>query len=167
MSATRDELLDVGRASRSAPSAQLRPTASGRAWRTEFQKASVVWPERVRPRGVGDGAGDHHRQRRPPLARTASSTAKSAALALSVSKMVSTRSRSTPPSTRPRGLLAVGRDAARRSVTLRAPGSLTSGEMRGGAVGRAERAGDEARPAGRRASAASAARARQRARRRR
>ena len=32
-----------------APSAQLRPTASGRAWRTEFQNASAVWPESVRP----------------------------------------------------------------------------------------------------------------------
>ena len=32
-----------------APSAQLRPTASGRAWRTEFQNASVVWPDSVRP----------------------------------------------------------------------------------------------------------------------
>ena len=33
----------------SAPSAQFRPTASGLAWRTEFQNASTVWPDRVRP----------------------------------------------------------------------------------------------------------------------
>ena len=32
-----------------APSAQLRPTASGCAWRTEFQNASGVWPDSVRP----------------------------------------------------------------------------------------------------------------------
>ena len=32
-----------------APSAQLRPTASGRTWRTEFQNASGVWPDSVRP----------------------------------------------------------------------------------------------------------------------
>ena len=32
-----------------APSAQFRPMASGRAWRTEFQNASVVWPDSVRP----------------------------------------------------------------------------------------------------------------------
>ena len=32
-----------------APSAQLSPTASGRAWRTEFQNASGVWPDSVRP----------------------------------------------------------------------------------------------------------------------
>ena len=33
----------------SAPSAQLMPTASGRACATDVQKASTVWPERVRP----------------------------------------------------------------------------------------------------------------------
>ena len=27
----------------------MRPTASGRAWRTEFQNASAVWPDSVRP----------------------------------------------------------------------------------------------------------------------
>ncbi|MCY1277422.1 hypothetical protein D9M70_261140 [compost metagenome] len=32
-----------------APRAQFRPTEIGLAWRTEFQKASVVWPDRVRP----------------------------------------------------------------------------------------------------------------------
>jgi hypothetical protein len=32
-----------------APSAQLRPTLKGRACWTECQKASVVWPESVRP----------------------------------------------------------------------------------------------------------------------
>ncbi|MCY1455715.1 hypothetical protein D9M71_728690 [compost metagenome] len=32
-----------------APRAQFRPTEIGLAWRTEFQNASVVWPDRVRP----------------------------------------------------------------------------------------------------------------------
>ena len=32
-----------------APSAQLSPTLSGRACATEFQNASVVWPDSVRP----------------------------------------------------------------------------------------------------------------------
>src|SRR3546814_5707290 len=32
-----------------APSAQLRPKLSGCAWRTEFQKASAVCPDSVRP----------------------------------------------------------------------------------------------------------------------
>ena len=38
-----------GRASPSAPSAQLRPMVSGWAWRTEFQNAAGVWPDSVRP----------------------------------------------------------------------------------------------------------------------
>src|SRR4051794_32399011 len=46
--ATRDSSARYGRISL-APSAQLRPTANGRAWRTEFQNASVTCPERVRP----------------------------------------------------------------------------------------------------------------------
>ena len=37
-----------GRISR-PPSEQLRPTESGFAWATETQKASIVWPESVRP----------------------------------------------------------------------------------------------------------------------
>ncbi len=32
-----------------APSAQFRPIAIGRTWRTEFQNASTVCPESVRP----------------------------------------------------------------------------------------------------------------------
>ncbi len=32
-----------------APSAQFRPMVIGCAWRTEFQNASTVWPERMRP----------------------------------------------------------------------------------------------------------------------
>ena len=37
------------RASRLAPSAQFRPIVNGLAWRTEFQNASGVWPDSVRP----------------------------------------------------------------------------------------------------------------------
>ena len=48
VSATRDSSSMYGRIS-AAPSAQLRPTASGRTWRTEFQNASGVWPDSVRP----------------------------------------------------------------------------------------------------------------------
>ena len=66
-------------------------------------------------------------QRRPWSANSVSS-AKIAALAFRVSKIVSTRSRSAPPSTRP---LACSRYAATSSSyeTFRAPGSLTSGEI--------------------------------------
>src|SRR6478672_10229930 len=46
--ATRASSSMYGRIS-AAPSAQLRPSASGRTWRTEFQNASGVWPDSVRP----------------------------------------------------------------------------------------------------------------------
>ena len=81
-----------------APSAQLNPIERGLAWRTEFQKASAVCPESVRPEAsvivpeIMSGSF-------APVSSKYSSIAKSAALALSVSKIVSTRIRSTPPST--------------------------------------------------------------------
>ena len=91
-----------------APSAQLSPTLSGRACATEFQNASAVWPESVRPLASVIVPEIITGSRMPELRRTAPRCAKSAALALSVSKMVSTRSRSAPPSTRPRARLGVG-----------------------------------------------------------
>ena len=85
----------------SAPSAQLSPMVKGRAWRTECQKAVGVWPERVRPERsvmvpeiiIGS---------RTPFSAKTSSAAKIAALAFSVSKIVSIRMRSAPPSISPR-----------------------------------------------------------------
>ena len=74
--------------------------ASGRACRTEFQNASVTWPDRVRPDAsvmVPETITGHRRSRSSKRV----SRAKIAALALSVSKIVSTSSRSAPPSTRP------------------------------------------------------------------
>ncbi len=56
------------------------------------------------------------------------SIANSAALALSVSKTVSTSSRSTPPSTRP-SIASVYAATSSSKLTLRNPGSLTSGEI--------------------------------------
>jgi hypothetical protein len=53
-----------------APEAQLRPIVSGRACRTEFQNASAVWPDRMRPGGIGDGAGDHQRHAGPRLSNS-------------------------------------------------------------------------------------------------
>lgn len=84
-----------------APRAQFRPTEIGRACRTEFQKASVVWPDRVRPEAsvmvpeimIGSST---------PSSSNTPWTANIAALALRVSKMVSIRIRSAPPSIRPR-----------------------------------------------------------------
>ena len=71
--------------------------AIGLAWRTEFQKASVVWPVSVRPLAsviVPEIAMGN----RVPVESKASSQAKIAALALSVSKTVSIIIRSTSPS---------------------------------------------------------------------
>ena len=80
-----------------APSAQLSPTTVGCAWRIEFQNASTVCPESVRPEAsvivpeimIGRSTDSSRMVRR---------TANSAALALSVSNMVSSRIRSAPPS---------------------------------------------------------------------
>ena len=44
----RDSSAMCGRIS-SAPRAQFRPMAKGLACLTEFQNASTVWPDRVRP----------------------------------------------------------------------------------------------------------------------
>jgi hypothetical protein len=119
-----------------APSAQLSPTASGRTWRTEFQNASGVCPESVRPDAsvtVPDTITGSLALRRS----NASSIAKSAALALRVSNTVSTSRMSTPPSI---SASAASRYAARELV----PGHVACARIvdlrrdRRGAVGRAE-----------------------------
>ncbi len=127
-----------------APSAQLSPTASGRAWRTEFQNASGVWPDSVRPEASVMVPEMMMRQAYAACARNSASIANSAALALSVSKIVSTSSRSTPPSTSAVDRLAVGRDQIVEADVAKA-GIVDVGRDRRRAVGRAERAGDEAR----------------------
>ena len=66
-------------------------------------------------------------QRRSRSSKSVSS-AKIAALALSVSKIVSTSSRSAPPSTRPAACSAYAATSSSKLV-LRKPGSLTSGEI--------------------------------------
>ena len=80
-----------------APSAQFKPTASGRACRTEFQNASVVCPDSVRPE-ASVIVPEMMIGRSIPDSSTACRAAKAAALAFSVSKIVSISSRSTPPS---------------------------------------------------------------------
>ena len=83
-----------------APSAQLSPTENGAAWRTEFQNAAGVWPDRSRPeRSVM--VPEIITGRRAPHASATSAMAAIAALALSVSKMVSISRRSAPPSMSP------------------------------------------------------------------
>ncbi len=80
-----------------APSAQFSPMEKGWACRTEFQNASGVWPESVRPdRSVM--VPEIITGTRMPRSSNSRSMAKIAALAFSVSKMVSISSRSEPPS---------------------------------------------------------------------
>ena len=73
------------------------PMLIGWAWRTEFQKASVVWPVSVRPE-ASVIVPEIISGRRKPRASKASSMAKTAALSTSVSKTVSQRMRSAPAS---------------------------------------------------------------------
>ena len=82
-----------------APSEQLTPMKSGSACSTEMLKASMVCPERLRPL-LSTAVNESQSGSSPPCARKTSSIAISAALAFSVSKIVSTISRSTPPSIR-------------------------------------------------------------------
>ncbi len=82
-----------------APSEQLTPTDSGFTWATERQKASIVWPERVRAEASVIATEIMIGSRRPRASKT-SSIATRAAFAFSVSKMVSTSRRSTSPSSR-------------------------------------------------------------------
>ena len=126
-----------------APSAQLSPTASGFTWRTAFQNASGVWPDSVRP-DASVIVPDTMSGRRCPTRSKYDSIANSAALALSVSKMVSTRIRSAPPSARPRDRFAVRRHELVVRHVARAR-IVDVGRDRRRAVGRAHRAGDEAR----------------------
>ena len=143
MSATRDSSSMYGRiscrAERAVEADRERPRVAHRV----PERLGGLAGERA-PGGVGDGAGDHHRQPRAALARSTASIANSAALAFSVSKIVSTRSRSTPPSTSASHRLGVGRDQLVEGDVAEAR-VVDVGRDRRGAVGRPERAGDEAR----------------------
>ena len=76
------------------------PTETGRACFTEAQKASMLWPDRVRP-AFCDTVTEIISGSRRPISPKSLSSAKMAALALSVSKTVSSSRMSAPPSTKP------------------------------------------------------------------
>jgi hypothetical protein len=103
------------------------PTESGRACAIEIQKASMVWPERVRPLR-STTVTEIITGGRIPVSSPTSSIAISAALALSVSVIVSTSSRSAPPSIRPRTCSAYASRISSK-VTSRWAGSVTLGEI--------------------------------------
>ena len=116
------------------------PTLSGFACATEIQKASSVCALSVRPESkmvteIWTGM-------RRPICSKASSMAKSAALALSVSKMVSTSSVSHAALDQAERLLAIGIDELHVGDAARAGIVGVAGD-RGGAVGRAHRSGDK------------------------
>ena len=77
------------------------PTLNGRACAIDTQKASIVWPDSVRPlRSVI--VTEIISGRRTPFSSNTSSIATIPAFALSVSTIVSSSSRSEPPSISPR-----------------------------------------------------------------
>ena len=83
------------------PSAQLMPTLSSLLCEMEFQYASTVWPDRVRPlRSVM--VKETITGTRRPVSSKYLSMAKSAAFEFSESNTVSSSRRSTPPSSSPR-----------------------------------------------------------------
>ena len=119
--AARESDSITGRISR-APTEQLTPTISGRACSIEIQKASTVCPERLRPlRSIAVN------EIQSGSSGTASRAAATAAFALSVSKIVSIRSRSTPPS-RSATICSVYDATTSSKRTARYAGSSTFGE---------------------------------------
>ncbi len=107
-----------------APSAQLIPTERSGACETEFQNASTIWPESVRPDLSVIVTETMSGTRRAPSSKSCCA-AKRAALRTSVSKTVSKRRTSAPPSSSPR---TWSRYAAAISAKtcVRFPGSFTS-----------------------------------------
>ena len=95
VSAMRASSATYGRRS-AAPSAQLRPIMNGSACCTEFQKASTVCPDKVRP-DASVIVPEIITGRVTPVFAKLCLIAKIAAFAFSVSKIVSTIRKSTPP----------------------------------------------------------------------
>jgi hypothetical protein len=149
------EFLDVRPQLLAAERAVQPDRRAARAWRTEFQKASVVWPDSVRPEAsvivpeIMTGTSS-------PSSSSTLRTAYSAAFAFSVSKIVSTSSRSDAAVEQRARRVRVGRRELVEGDVARA-GIVDVRRERRRAAGGPERAGDEARPAGR-ASTSSATR---------
>ena len=84
-----------------APKAQLKPILNKGIWEIEFKKASVVCPERVLPLSSVIVPDTIIGNLFPIFSKT-SSIPNNAALQFRVSKTVSTKSKSTPPSINPK-----------------------------------------------------------------
>ena len=124
------------------------PTASGRTWRTEFQNASVVCPDSVRPGSVGDRAGNDDRE--APARRGRRYDLEREQRGLAVQRV---EDRLDEEEVGAAFGEALDRFAVRRDELVEADiartGIVDVGRDRRRAVRRPERAGDEARLAGR------------------
>ncbi len=108
------------------PSAQLMPTLSSRWCEMEFQYHSTVWPDKVRPlRSVIVKETITGTWR--PVSSKCCAIANSAALEFSESNTVSSSSKSTPPSSKPR-VCSEYAPTSWSKVTARNAGLWTSGE---------------------------------------
>ncbi len=99
----------------------------GLAWQTEFQNASVVCPDRVRP-DASVMVPEIMTGSVTPVAANAFLTAKMAALAFNVSKIVSIIKKSTPPSINATADSSYV-EASSSKLIFRKPGSFTSGDI--------------------------------------
>ena len=126
----------------SAPKEQLSPTENGRRCFSEYQNASGVWPEDCRPDRSVMVSDSMMRQTRRPSHRTSCSTAKPAALAFSVSKMVSIRIGIDAAFDQPARLRRIGIDQRIEAHVAEARVVHVRRERRR-AVGGADGAGDE------------------------
>ena len=126
-----------------APSEQLRPTASGRTWRTEFQNASVVWPDSVRPDASVIVPETITGKRRPRRSKQRLDREQRGLAVQRVEDRLDEEQIGAAFGER-FDRLAVRGDELVEADVARA-GIVDVGRDRRGAVGRAERAGDEAR----------------------
>ena len=128
-----------------APSAQLSPIENGAAWRIEFQNAAGVWPGQQAAGAVGDGAGDHDRQ--PHAARFAD-VGDGGDRRLGVERVEDRLDQQEVGAALDQAVDLLGIGGAQLVEGDGAEARIGHvGRDRGGAVGRPERAGDEARPA--------------------
>ena len=135
---------DLGHEGRScsAPKEQFEPTEKGRRCFSEYQKASGVWPDRLRPeRSVM--VSDSMIGSSTPISSNTCSTAKPAALAFSVSKIVSIRIDVHAALDQSARLRGIGLNKHIEAHIAEA-GIVHVGGDRRGAVGGADGAGDEA-----------------------
>jgi len=134
----------------------LRPKESGRAWRSEFQKASAVCARQRAARGVGDGAGDHHRPAPPGLVEELLDGEQRGLGIQRVEHRFHQQDVGAAGGQAARGFHVIGHQRIESDIAR--AGVVNVGRQRGGARRRSQHAGDEARLVGRRVFVGNAAR---------